>query len=78
MIRRSLRPLPPRPNTRSRVLVALMMPAVTLLPRPIGLPIAMTHWPTLRSSDLPHSSATSPSGSILMTAASVFGSLNTF
>src|SRR6266404_754554 len=33
--------------------MALTMPAVTVFSRPKGLPIATTHWPTLRSSESP-------------------------
>ena len=38
---------------------AEMMPAVTVPPRPNGLPMATTHWPTSAASELAHGTAVS-------------------
>jgi hypothetical protein len=55
--------------------LALTMPAVTVLSRPNGEPIAMTHSPTLRRSTLPILTHGSAVASILSSATSVRWSL---
>ena len=55
---------------------AEITPTVSVLLRPNGLPIAKTQLPILAASESPHSTIGSgSSGSILMSARSVFGSV---
>src|SRR5207244_518376 len=55
--------------------MALTRPAVTVFSRPKGLPIATTHWPTLRSSESPRLTGTrSLAPWISISAMSVFAS----
>ena len=53
---------------------ALMMPDVTVFPRPKGLPIAMTKSPARTVSELPIGMSVSPSASTFSTAISVAAS----
>ena len=55
--------------------VALMIPVVTVLSNPRGLPIAIAHSPGLSRSELPKATAGKLFASILTTATSVTGSL---
>ena len=56
---------------------ALIIPAVTLLSNPKGLPIAIANSPTCTESESPSSAAVKPSLSILITAKSVCESVPT-